>query len=251
MQVQILSPHEAQRQQTQKIVNYSTIMPPKVELRLYSYVCRIVLLCLPCTAYLSNVAFRAVSPLIQQTDLTNILAGQRSIECVLKEARRLRQREGMDAARSFLDEVPELYLWQTKKIKSILSQTPEIKQCVIVDAHMSTLAYEIQELNQCHVVEVAEKALISVKEQLIARHGTDIPCLASSLERVTSTDHVNWSVPTLLLMPDLFDPVPPELCKRSAVICTAKNSFDTSQFRHVTVRRYRDRIQVAASGFKM
>ncbi len=157
----------------------------------------------------------------------------------------------MDAARSFLDEIPELYLWQTKKIRSILSQTPEIKQCVMVDAHMSTLAYEIQELSQCHVIEVADKALISVKEQLIARHGTDIPCLAKSLERLTSTDSVNWSVPTLLILPDLFDPVPQDLCKRSAVICTAKRSFDTKHFRNVAVRRYRDKVQIAASGYKM
>lgn len=202
------------------------------------------------SCYVSNVALRAVSPLLKQTEMTTILAGQRNIECVLSEARRIKKESGISASHEFLDEVPELYIWQTRQLRQILlDNAASIKQVVILQAHMNTMAYEMPCLRDCNVIEIADKATIHVKEQLIQQHGSHIPHFAKSITRISDAHSIDWTQPTAVLMPEHYEPIPRRLSKGSAIVCTSNKLLDVKNFNRVVVRRRRKVTQIAASRY--
>lgn len=204
-------------------------------------------------AAFTPVAFRAVSTILHERRMAQVLAGERGIESVVREARRIAIREGTLAVRSFLDREPLVYKWQNEEIENIVASTPNLHRLVILNADMDTRAYELPLLNNVDVLEVIEsKALLHVKESLIAQHGAEIPLLARSVTRVCSTDDIDFAVQSIYITRDFVTPVP--LCEGSAVISGALATVpDLSSFGKVLIQQIDDddekNLLVAASRF--
>jgi hypothetical protein len=202
------------------------------------------------TCYLTNVAFRAVSSSLKQSELTTILAGARNIECVMKEARRIKHEFGNAASHEFLNRIPELYSWQSQQLRKILLDTEcSINQVVILKAQMNTMAYELPCLRDCDVIEVDDKAIIQVKEHMIAKDASHIKPFSRTLQRISDVQCINWSRRTAVVMPEHYQQIPRQLSKGSAVILHADKLVDVSKFNRVTVRRRDGVVQIAASRY--
>jgi hypothetical protein len=137
------------------------------------------------------VAFRAVSPLLHERQMAQVLAGERAMEAVAKEAYSIRTVDGSEAARRFLENVPKAYLRENELIQHIVSDI-QVQQLVIVNSKMDTRAYELNCLADIDVIEVEDKTLLPIKESLIQTRGSHIPLLAKSVRRVTDMDQSLW-----------------------------------------------------------
>jgi hypothetical protein len=202
-----------------------------------------------CGSKLPAVAFRAVSPLLPSKEMAKILSGERSMERVSAEAYRIDRMEGRSAARKFLDRIPLMYMWKCNQLQNIIVHNSQIQQVVVLDAHMCTLAYDLPCLRKCHVVEIADRTLVQVKEDLIARKASHVPLLAKSITRTFSIQEVDWKIPTIAVMSNGYIPLN-ELSNGSAIVCNTDYGGpvpDTRTFQSVTVNKVDTVLQIAAS----
>jgi hypothetical protein len=183
-----------------------------------------------------SVALRAVSPILPERRLAQILAGEKQMEDVAREAREISVRSGPEAARAFLRVEPEAYHWENQRICRILRESPYIRQVVVMHCRMDSRAYELPCLSRVDVVEVEEKAIVQVKESLIQSKGGHIPMLARSMRRVTSADEVDFSFPSLIVSTSPVDET--HLVTGSALVCCCSTDclFDAKGFGDVALR---------------
>lgn len=193
-----------------------------------------------------EVAFRAISPLCPR-DMATVLAGEGNVRSVLLEARRLRKLEGPEVSREFLDAVPRAYLRRLMQVQRALAADPSLERVVVLDADMDTMPYDASFLRDVDVVEVADKSILHVKEQLIARGGAHVPLLARSVTRVTDVSCVDWSSPALLVMSRGARPLPKDLPEGSAVVCCG--DLDCFPFERASIRKTPDAVHVTAFGY--
>lgn len=197
------------------------------------------------------VAFRAVSHLLQNKDMAVILAGERAVDSLVGAAHRIDKTEGRQAARRFLDTIPSLYLWQMQQLEHLVVNNPAIKQLVVMHSSMDTLAYELHCLRNINVIEVEERTLIQVKEDLINRKGSHIPLKAKSVKRMSSIDGIDWDVPSVVIMSENFTTLVGKLHSGSAIICTChgKEIPDTRKFQSINVNKNGEITQITASNY--